>query len=111
VALNRLYQPGDLGGGLPVDKTLEGRTRADRPAWVQGFNLSPFAFEIQDEGGTPRSIAWPFAPFKHKVMVRTEKINFHAIAQQTINLIVASAQFAVYAEISEHEQDVVPGPG
>jgi hypothetical protein len=107
----RLYQANELGGGLPADKTVTARTRMDKPSWVYGYNMSPFAFEIQDEGGNALAIAWPFAPFKHKLWVRMEQLTFHAFAQQTINLIVAAGQFAFYYTISEHEQDVVPGPG
>jgi len=107
----KLYQASELGGGLPPDKQIESRTRMDKPSWVYGWNLSPFAFEIQEEGGNAITIVWPFAPFKHRLSVRHERLNFHAVAQQTINLIVAAAQYAVYWTVSEHEQDLVPGPG
>jgi hypothetical protein len=107
----RLYQASELGGGLPVDKQIESRTPSDRPSWVYGYNLSPFAFEIQEEGGNPLTIAQPFTPFKHRLMVRRERLTFHAIAQQTINLPIAAGQYAVYATVSEHEEDLIPGIG
>jgi len=107
----KLYQANELAGGIPPDKPIEARTRMDKPSWVYGFNLSPFAFEIQEEGGNALTIAQPFTPFKHKLMVRTEKLIFHGVAQQIINLPVAAGQFAVYATVSEHDQDLIPGIG
>jgi len=110
MVLKKLYQAGALGGGLPADAQLDSRTRMDKVGYVFGWNLSPFAFEIQDEGANPMGIAMPFAPYIHPLFLRVEKVIFHAVAQQTINLPIAVGQYVVYWEISEHKPELIPGP-
>jgi hypothetical protein len=109
----KLYQANELGGGLPADKIIESRTRFDtgKPSYIYGYNWSPFVFEIQEEGGNALALAQPFSPFIHPITVRTEKLIFHAVAQQIINLAIAAAQFAVYSTVSEFKPELIPGPG
>jgi len=93
----KLYQASELGGGLPADKQIESRTRFDtgKPSYIYGWNLSPFAFEIQEEGANALTIAMPFSPYIHPINNRTEKLIFHAVAQQIINLPIAAGQVGV----------------
>lgn len=80
--------------------------RPEKPAWVYGLNVSPYLFEIQNEGGQPITVVGPFAPFVHPIRARTEKIIWHVAATATGPSPIPAAQWAVYAEISEWK----PGP-
>jgi len=97
---------------LPPDKQVESRTRFDKgkPSYIYGWNLSPFTFEVQEEGGNALVLAEAFSPYIHPITNRTEKLNFHAVAQQLINLPIASGQYAVYWTVSEFKPELIPGP-
>ncbi len=101
-----------VAANLPPDKQVESRTRYDsgKPSFIYGWNHSPFAFEIQEEGANPLTIAQPFAPYIQPINTRTEKLIFHAVAQQLINLPIAAAQYAVYWTVSEFKPELIPGP-
>ena len=103
MALNRIYQTADLAPGLPADQSVTARTRMDRRSWVWGFNLSPYIFEIQDEGGSVITLAMPFAPFKQAIDKRTEKVILHGIATWTTANPIANTAFAFYIDVTEFE--------
>ena len=100
--LTRIFQPGDLGAS-PADQSVPSRLRMDKRGWVWGFNLSPYVFEIQDEGGSVITLAMPGAPFKQPIDKRTEKIILHAVAAYTPAFPIAATSYAVYIDLTNFE--------
>ncbi len=108
--LTRILKASNLAAA-PADEQIPARTRADKPSWVYGFNLSPFCFEIQREDSGIEMIALPFAPFKHQLRVRTEKLILHVSSGAMVPAApLAPADLAFYIGISEFEPDLIPGP-
>jgi hypothetical protein len=77
--------------------------RPDKPGWVYGINLSPYIFEIQDEGAQVMSVIGPFAPYCHPIYRRMQAIIFHAVTTVSGASPVPASQFAVYMDFSEFE--------
>src|SRR5258708_37802115 len=108
--LQRIFNAAELAVA-PKDENFESRMPADRMAWVYGYNLSPFCFEIQNETGRALVIAMPFAPFKHPLGARTEKLILHVSSGAMVPAMpLAPADLAFYIGITEFEPDLIPGP-
>jgi hypothetical protein len=107
--LRLVYKASELAAP-PPDKSLDfSRMPPDRAAVIYGFNLSPFVFQIQDEGGQPLTIAQPFCPFKHRLNVRTEKIIVHVdSAAMAPAAPLGANDLRFWLEMSEHDQDLFP---
>jgi hypothetical protein len=107
--LQRLWNAAELAAA-PGDESIPSRTRGDKRAWVYGFNLSPFVFEIQNDKGQAETIALPFCPFKHPLDARSEQLTIHKIGTMVPAAPLAAADLAFYITVSEFEPDLIPGP-
>lgn len=107
--LTRIWQANDLAA-LPADREYPSRVRGDKPAWIFGFNLSPYLVEIQNESAEVQTISQPFEPFVHKLFARTEKLILHAVVTGAGGSIPATA-YAFYIAVSEFEPRTLAGGG
>lgn len=109
--LTRLFHGAVDLGAPPADRDFPARMPVGELAYVVGYNLSPFCFEIQYEDSSILGIALPFAPFQFPLGVRTEKLIVHASSGAMVPAApLANADLAFYIGVTDFEPDLIPGP-
>ena len=106
-----LFRASDLAAA-PADKSIDiAHPPVGKALIVYGWNLSPFVFQIQDEGGQPLTIAQPFCPFKHRMVVQTEKLIVHADSAAMVPAApLGASDLRFWIAIEEFDQDLFPSP-
>lgn len=94
----KIFQAADLAT-LPADKSVVSTTKESPGRWFEVANLSPYAFELLDDGGAVRGLAGPFNYAAIPLMVTTENIVLHAVATQAAAPLPA-ASWAVYGGVT-----------
>jgi hypothetical protein len=97
----RFFQPNDLAVA-PADRAYDVgmvKTASDAP-YFEIANLSPYVFEIQDEGGRVLAIAGAFFYTAIRLSALTQKLTLHVIATET-SAPIAAASYAVYVGLTK----------
>lgn len=92
----------------PAPVSLPTHFPEGKVGWLHVINLSPYAYEIQDDSGTVRSVVTAFRERVVGLKVRTERVQLVAVATQTPASNVPNSAWALYAEVLD-QQPVMEG--
>lgn len=102
----RILSPSQLAAAPSATK-LESRINGDKLCWVHVLNLSPYAFELQDDHGEVRGVVRWFGEAIVPLQIRSEYLVLVAIATTTLVAPIAAASYAVYTDVVEQQPQQV----
>lgn len=103
------FVPSQLAAA-PADVDYKCDTRSEPGVWFECANLSPYAFELQDDGGQIRAIAGPFNYAAFPLAAITQFVRLHVIGTQSSTPLPAAA-WTVYVGLTKRPMKGVPDIG